>query len=102
MSIVRNEDEPSTMRASALGWLSQNGNMSIADLGKLYDASDSRNMRDRIISSLASRKEPEATDKLIDIAKNSTDYNVRRQVISILTRRNDPKAAAALKELVEK
>ena len=40
--------------------------------------------------------------KLVDIAKNSTDYNARRMAISALTRRNDPRARDFLKELVEK
>lgn len=102
MGIARNESEPYAMRSSALIRLSRSGTISIADLSKLYDAADSRSMREQIISALAGRKESEATDKLVDIAKNSTDYNARRMAISALTRRNDPRARDLLKELVEK
>ena len=102
MGIVRSENEPYAMRAAALGRLSRSGTISIADLSRLYDAADSRGMREQIINALAGRKETEATDKLVDIAKNSTDYNARRMAISALTRRNDPRARELLKELVEK
>ena len=102
MGIARNEAEPYAMRSSALMRLSRSGSISIADLSKLYDAADSRTMREQIINALAGRKETEATDKLVDIAKNSTDYNARRMAISALTRRNDPRARDLLKELVEK
>ena len=102
MGIARNESEPYAMRSSALIRLSRSGTISIADLSKLYDAADSRTMREQIINALAGRKEAEATDKLVDIAKNSTDYNARRMAISALTRRNDPRARDLLKELVEK
>jgi len=102
MGIARNENEPYAMRSSALIRLSRSGTISIADLSKLYDAADSRTMREQIINALAGRKEAEATDKLVDIAKNSTDYNARRMAISALTRRNDPRARDLLKELVEK
>ena len=44
--------------------------MAIADVVKLYDAADSYNVRSQIVNVLGNRKEPEATDKLIDIVKN--------------------------------
>src|SRR5262245_30830109 len=84
MGVVRSENEPYAMRAAALGRVSRSGTISIADLSRLYDAADSRGMREQIINALAGRKETEATDKLVDIAKNSTDYNARRMAISAL------------------
>jgi len=102
MGIVRNEGEPYSMRAAALNRLSRSGTLSISDLSKLYDAADARSMREQIINALSNRKENEATDKLVDIAKNSTDYNARRMAIAALTRRNDPRARDLLKELIEK
>jgi len=74
----------------------------VADLGRMYDAADSRSMREQIISALASRKEPEATDKLIEIAKSGTDPDMRRLAINYLSRRNDPRTTKLLMELIEK
>jgi HEAT repeat protein len=61
-----------------------------------------RQMRERLISVYRQRKEPEATDKLIDIAKNDTDYNLRRQAINALTQKNDPRAMKLLLEIIDK
>jgi len=74
----------------------------ILTLPRMYDAADSRSMREQLISALASRKEPDATDKLIDIAKNSTDLEMRRLAINYLSRKNDPRATKLLMELIEK
>jgi HEAT repeat protein len=68
----------------------------------MYDAADSRSMREQLIAALAVRKEPEATDKLIEIAKNSTDLEMRRLAINYLSRKNDPRATKLLMELIEK
>ncbi|HEX4468693.1 MAG TPA: HEAT repeat domain-containing protein, partial [Gemmatimonadaceae bacterium] len=101
LGIVRNTSESSQIRLTALQRLSRS-DLPINDIGRLYDASDSRAMREQVLSALASRKEPEATDKLIEIARNSTDLDMRRMAISYLSRRNDPRATKLLMELIEK
>jgi TolA-binding protein len=98
--IVRNTSESSQIRSYALQRV--RSDLAISDIGRLYDAADSRSMREQLLSSLASRKEPEATDKLIDIARNSTDLEIRRMAINYLSRRNDPRATKLLMELIEK
>jgi HEAT repeat protein/TolA-binding protein len=99
--IVRNTSESSQIRSAALQRLSRS-DLPISDIGRLYDAADSRSMREQLISALASRKEPEATDKLIDIARNSTDLEMRRLAINYLSRKNDPRTTKLLMELIEK
>ena len=99
--IVRNTSESSQVRSAALQRLSRS-DMPINDIGRLYDAADSRSMREQLMSALASRKEPEATDKLIEIARNSTDLDMRRMAINYLSRKNDPRATKLLMELIEK
>jgi HEAT repeat protein/TolA-binding protein len=100
-AVVRNTNESAQLRSAALQRLSRS-DIPVADIGKMYDAADSRSMREQLISALASRKEPEATDKLIDIAKNSTDLEMRRLAINYLSRKNDPRATKLLMELIEK
>ena len=100
-ALVRNPNESAQMRSAALQRLSRS-DISVTDLGRMYDAADSRSMREQLISALAGRKEPEATDKLIEIAKNSTDLDMRRLAINYLSRRNDPRATKLLMELIEK
>jgi HEAT repeat protein len=100
LALVRNEDEPLESRTEAL---SQAGrNMDVATLVKLYDASSQRPIRQTVIELLSERKEPEALDKIVDIAKNGTDPSMRREAISILARSKDPRASKLLLQLVDK
>jgi HEAT repeat protein len=101
MGIVRNQNESSLMRSVALGQLTRSSSISIADLGKLYDTADSHDLRSRVINVLAVRKEPEATDKLIDIVKTSTVVSLRTQAINALTRKNDPRATQLLMDILD-
>jgi HEAT repeat protein/TolA-binding protein len=99
--LVRNTSESSQLRSAALQRLSRS-DISISEIGRMYDAADSRSMREQLMAALGSRKEPEATDKLIDIARNSTDLDMRRMAINYLSRKNDPRATKLLMELIEK
>jgi HEAT repeat protein len=58
-------------------------------------------MRSQIINVLANRKEPEATDKLVDIVKNSTVSQLRMQAINGLSRKNDPRTVQLLNEILD-
>jgi HEAT repeat protein len=76
--------------------------MDIPSLGKAYDGASERPIRETIIQLLSDRKEPEAADKLIDIAKNGTDPQMRREAISALARSKDPRASKLLLELIDR
>ena len=99
--IVRNQNETSQIRSMALQSLSRS-DVPVADLGRMYESADSRTMREQLIAALANRKEPEATDKLIEIAKSGTDPDMRRLAINYLSRKNDPRTTKLLMELIEK
>jgi HEAT repeat protein len=59
-------------------------------------------MRSQIINILANRREPEATDKLIDIIKTGTDTRMRLQAINAIQRKNDPRATKLLMDIIDK
>ena len=101
LGIVRNSNEPSALRSAALSRYSRSSTVSIADLAKLYDSADSYDLRSRVVSILGSRKEPEATDKLIDIARNSTVVSLRKEAINALARKNDPRTTQLLLDIVD-
>jgi len=101
LGLMRNNDEPLEVRTAALERVAGR-NMPIAEAVRLYGSVADRQMRERLISVYRQRKEPEATDKLIDIAKNDTDYNLRRQAINALTQKNDPRAMKLLLEIIDK
>ena len=86
MGIVRNANETSSLRATALSRLGRMESVSAAEIGKLYEVADSRSMREQILYALGNRKEPEGIDKVIEIAKKDTDPQIRRTAISVITR----------------
>lgn len=98
MSLAKNEDESIEVRQNALRYVARTAD--VASLNKFYDGVSARPLREEIINALGNRKEPEATDKLIDIAKNGTDPQVRRDAISTLTRKNDPRTTKLLLDLI--
>ena len=100
MALVQREDEPSEVRSAILSRLGRD--LPIAQLGKLYDAGSSRTMRQQVVQVLGSRTEPEATDKLIDIARTGTDPQLRQAALSALSRKKDPRTMQLLLELIDR
>src|SRR4029079_17250444 len=100
LAIARNNNESSSVRATAMSRLYRS-NISIADLNKLYDAADSRDIRQQIINILQNRKEPEASDKLVEIVKTGTDINLRTKAINALQRKNDPRSAQLFQDILD-
>ena len=101
LAIAKNREEDSGLRREALSRI-KTTNLSIDELGKLFDALPERELRSAVISQLASRDDSAAVDKLIEIAKSGTDPQIRRQAIAALARKNDPRTTKLLLELVEK
>jgi HEAT repeat protein len=100
MSLAKNTNESSSIRAEAIGRMMRS-NISIAEISRLYDAADSYSMRSQIISVLRSRKDPEASDKLVEIAKNGTDYKLRTQAVNALGSRNDPRSQQLMIDILD-
>jgi HEAT repeat protein len=100
-NLVKNPNEPSQLRAAALGRLGRT-TMPISEFSKMYDAATERGIREQVMNILAYRKEPEATDKLIEIARTGTDPQLRRLAINYLTRKNDPRTQKLLLEILDK
>src|SRR5581483_8723405 len=100
LSIAKNPNESSQLRSQAISRLLR-GNVSIADLGKLYDASDALSIRQQIVNQLDRRTEPEAADKLVDIVKNSTVVNIRQQALNALMRKKDPRTTQLVQEIID-
>ena len=101
LGIAKNRNEDTSLRREALSRI-KTSSLSIEELSKLFDALPERELRYAVVNQLASRDDPAAVDKLIEIARSGTDPQVRRQAISALARKNDPRTTKLLLELVEK
>jgi len=103
LGIAKNPGEEGSLRREALSRLKQD--LSVEDLGGLYESITDRELRTAVVDQLASRPEAAATDKLIGIAKSTEDPRVRSRAIRALTtttRKQDPKVIAFIREFVEK
>jgi HEAT repeat protein len=74
----------------------------ISDLVRMYDVAGDRPLRVQLIHLYAQRPNPEATEKLIEIAKRGTDPDMRRMAISALARKNDPRTKQLLLEIIDR
>jgi HEAT repeat protein len=101
LALARNQNEPSAMRAIALRRLRRMTELTVDDIAGLYAVADSRSMREAILGALYLRKEPEAVDKMMDIARKDTDPQIRRYAISLLLKRKDPRATKLLQEMID-
>lgn len=103
LGVAGNASESSEMRGAAIGYAARDSSVSIAELDKLYDAAESRSVREQLIYALGRRTEPTAADKLMDIVKASTDPYARRDAVNILSRKkDDPRVTKFLLDLVGK
>lgn len=98
LSIAKNPNEASSVRSAAIARVMRLG--TVADWIAVYDAAQSFNVRSRIVSALESRKEGEAADKLVDIAKTSTVQSLRLQALNALARRKDPRLPQLIDEIM--
>jgi HEAT repeat protein len=100
LSLVRNPNETSDVRATALRYAGRSS-ISMADLARMYDVAGDRPLREQLIRLYAQRPDPEATDKLLAIARSGTDPDMRRLAISALSRKNDPRTKKLLLEIID-
>jgi HEAT repeat protein len=101
LTVVKNQNEPVEVRAMALRYAGVSS-IPIGDLARMYDVAGDRPLRVQLIQLYAQRPSPEATDKLLDIAKKGTDPDMRRMAISALSRKNDPRTKQLLLEIIDK
>jgi HEAT repeat protein len=101
LTVVRNVNESPDVRAMALRYAGRS-TIPIADLVRMYDVADARSLREQLIRLYAQRAEPQATDKLLEIARSGTDPDMRRLAISALSQKNDPRTKKLLLEIIDK
>lgn len=100
LRVARDASESSEVRAGAVSRMYRIPGISISDISKLYDAAESRSLREQLISVLSQRKEPETIDKLIEIVKTGTDPRLKSQAMNALIKKDDPRAKKLLSEIV--
>jgi hypothetical protein len=91
MRLVRDRDVGIETRKQALFWFGQ-GDAPTRELTALYDNLDNRSLREQFTFVVSQRRDNEAVDKLIDIARNDHDSQIRKQAMFWLGQMKDPRA----------
>jgi hypothetical protein len=89
--LVRDRDVGVETRKQALFWFGQ-GDAPTKDLVRLYDTLDARSLREHFTFVVSQRRDDEAIDKLIDIARGDRDPDIRKQAMFWLGQTKDPRA----------
>jgi HEAT repeat protein len=100
MDIALNTKEDIEIRKKALFWAGQGHNVDVADLVKLYDSMNDREMREQLIFVYSQRREEAALDKLFQIGKNDPDRELRKKAIFWIGQSRSPRAAEYLQQLI--
>jgi hypothetical protein len=89
--LARDRDVNIETRKQALFWFGQ-GDAPTKDLVRLYDSLDARSLREHFAFVVSQRRDNEAIDKLIDLARTDRDAEVRKQAMFWLGQTKDPRA----------
>jgi HEAT repeat protein len=88
------------MRKQALFWAGQGG-VSLGELTTLYSNVGDQQMREQLIFVYSQRDEPQALEKLIEIAKRDPNPELRKRALFWLGQSDDARAVEALQEIIE-
>ena len=102
MNIAVNARESTEMRKKALFWLGQDRGVTIAGLDSLYARLTGQELREQLIFALSQRRDPEAVDRLMAIARSDKDPELRKKAIFWLGQSRDPRAAQFLMQLLDR
>jgi HEAT repeat protein len=97
---VEDEQADEESRSTALFWLAQNRNLSMTELEELYGRVQSRELKEKIIFAYSQRSEPEATDRLMKVARQDPDQKLRKTALFWLAQSGDERVTQFLVDIV--
>ncbi|HUC39373.1 MAG TPA: HEAT repeat domain-containing protein [Gemmatimonadales bacterium] len=100
MDIALDQKENIELRKKALFWAGQGRNVDVADLVRLYDTMNDREMKEQLIFVYSQRREDAALEKLFQIGKSDPDRELRKKAIFWVGQSRSPKAAQYLQDLI--
>ncbi len=100
LDVAQNSKEDMELRKQALFWAGQSG-VAIADLSAMYDKVTDQELKEQTIFALSQRRETQAVDKLIQIAKSDGDKENRKKAIFWLSQSKDPRASEFLLQIID-
>ena len=99
---LRDGSESVEVRKMALFWAGQSKGVSVADLQGLYGSLPDVEMREQVIFVASQRKEAQAVDFLMEVARTEKDPELRERAIFWLGQSKDPRIAEFLLSLIRR
>jgi HEAT repeat protein len=102
IEIARDKSISIEARKNALFWAGQSG-ADVRQLVDLYDEMKGQSdIQNQLIFVFSQRRDREAVDKLMDIAKNDSDRDLRKQAIFWLGQSRDPRVQQFILDLINR
>ena len=99
LSVASDAQVDRRLREKAIFWAAEAG-AAAESLATLYDQLQDRALKEKVLFGLSESEQPQAIEKLIQIARTEKDAGLRRKAVFWLGNSNDPRAAEVLMELV--
>ncbi|MEX2154055.1 MAG: HEAT repeat domain-containing protein [Gemmatimonadaceae bacterium] len=101
LALARDASQPIATRRRAIQH-AYKGGTPVSEIIKVYDETTDTQLKDAVISALVESGEKQATDKLMQIARNDESLSMRRKAISQLSRSSDERVKKFLSDLAER
>jgi len=101
LALAKDANQPASTRRRAVQQAYRAG-ASTADLIAIYDSLTENEIKDAILSTLVESGEPQATDKLMLVAKSDDNLQRRRKAINMLSRSSDERVKKFLSDLANR
>ncbi|MHB1192293.1 MAG: HEAT repeat domain-containing protein [Longimicrobiales bacterium] len=99
---LRDPSETVEVRKMALFWAGQAKGVSVADLQGLYGSLPDAEMREQVIFVVSQRREAQAVDFLMEVARTEKDPELRNRAIFWLGQSKDPRVGEFLLSLIRR
>ena len=97
---ARDASEDMEVRSQALFWVSQTGNVEVADIKQLFQSFDDPEMKQQVIFAASQIDSREAVDFLMEVAEDPENGEMREQAIFWLGQSKDPRVPDFLLRII--
>ncbi len=100
IDIAKDKDEPMLLRARAVFWAGQLGDIPIDALGSLYEDAEDDEMKEQVLFSLSNQDTREAITLLMELALTEENAELKTNIIFWIGQSDDERVPAFLEDII--